>query len=73
LPDMATQIDTDDLLPYRAAYLQDKVYAAQTAMSVTSKAIQIRRAMAMLVLGERVLFSCNGPLVNLENVPGYTQ
>ena len=53
LADMATQIDAARLLTYRAAYLQDKglsfikeasmakVFAAETAMSVTSKAIQI--------------------------------
>jgi alkylation response protein AidB-like acyl-CoA dehydrogenase len=53
LADMATQIDAARLLTYRAAYFQDhgqsfikeasmaKVYAAETAMFVTSKAIQI--------------------------------
>jgi len=53
LADMATQIDAARLLTYRAAYLKDqgvsyikeasmaKVFAAETAMSVTTKAIQI--------------------------------
>ena len=53
LADMATAIDAARLLTYRAAYLQDqgapfikeasmaKVYAAETAMMVTTKAIQI--------------------------------
>ena len=53
LADMATQIDAARLLTYRAAYLEDnnlpfvkeaamaKVFAAETAMSVTTKAIQI--------------------------------
>jgi len=53
LADMATQIDAARLLTHRAAYLKDqgqsyikeasmaKVYAAETAMSVTTKAIQI--------------------------------
>lgn len=53
LADMATEIDAARLLIYRAAYLQDKeqpfikeaamakVFAAETAMSVTTKAIQI--------------------------------
>lgn len=53
LADMATGIDAARLLTYRAAYLQDnglpfvkeasmaKVFAAETAMSVTTKAIQI--------------------------------
>ena len=53
LADMATQIDAARLLTYRAAYLQDKglpftkeasmakVYAAEAAMFVTTKAIQI--------------------------------
>jgi len=53
LADMATQIDAARLLTYRAAYLKDeglpfikeasmaKVFAAETAMFVTSKAIQI--------------------------------
>ena len=53
LADMATQIDAARLLTYRAACLQDdnqpfvkeaamaKVFAAETAMSVTTKAIQI--------------------------------
>ena len=53
LADMATQIDAARLLTYRAAYLEDqglpfvkeaamaKVYAAEMAMFVTTKAIQI--------------------------------
>jgi butyryl-CoA dehydrogenase len=53
LADMATQIDAARLLTYRAAYLKDqglefvkeasmaKVFAAETAMSVTTKAVQI--------------------------------
>ena len=53
LADMATQIDAARLLTHRAAYLKDqglpyikeasmaKVYAAETAMSVTTKAIQV--------------------------------
>lgn len=53
LADMATIIDASRLLTYRAAYLQDKgvpfvkeaamakVYAAEAAMMVTTKAIQI--------------------------------
>ena len=53
LSDMATQTDAARLLTYRAAYLHDKdldcvkeaamakVFAAETAMSVTTKAIQI--------------------------------
>jgi len=53
LADMATRIDAARLLAYRAAYLQDlgqpfvveaamaKVFAAETAMWVTTKAIQI--------------------------------
>lgn len=53
LADMATQIDAARLLTYRAAYLKDrglsfikeasmaKVFAAEAAMFVTSKAIQI--------------------------------
>jgi butyryl-CoA dehydrogenase len=53
LADMATQIDAARLLTHRAAYLKDqglefikessmaKVFAAETAMSVTTKAIQI--------------------------------
>ena len=53
LSDMATQIDASRLLTYRAAYLKDnglpfikeasmaKVFAAETAMFVTNKAIQI--------------------------------
>lgn len=53
LADMATSIDAARLLIYRAAYLQDsgqpfvtqaamaKVFAAETAMAVTTKAIQI--------------------------------
>lgn len=53
LADMATQIDAARMLTYRAACLQDddqpfvkeaamaKVFAAETAMSVTTKAIQI--------------------------------
>ena len=53
LADMATQIDAARLLTYRAAYLHDKglpftkesamakVFAAEMAMFVTSKAIQI--------------------------------
>jgi len=53
LADMATQIDAARLLTYRAAYLQDKgqpfikeasmakVFAAETSVFVTSKAIQI--------------------------------
>lgn len=53
LADMATYIDAARLLTYRAAFLQDKglafvkeasmakVFASETAMSVTSKAIQI--------------------------------
>jgi len=53
LADMATQIDAARLLTYRAAYLQEKglpfikeasmakVYAAEAAMFVTTKAIQI--------------------------------
>ncbi|MFC1977309.1 acyl-CoA dehydrogenase [Chloroflexota bacterium] len=53
LADMATQIDAARLLTHRAAYLQDKglpfikeasmakVYAAEAAMFVTTKAIQI--------------------------------
>ena len=53
LADMATQIDASRLLTYRAAYLKDnglsfvkessmaKVFAAEAAMFVTSKAIQI--------------------------------
>lgn len=53
LADMATSIDAARLLTYRAAYLQDnglsfikeasmaKVFAAETAMSVTTRAIQI--------------------------------
>jgi len=56
LADMATQIDAARLLTYRGAYLQDKglplrdiskecsmakVFAAETAMFVTTKAIQI--------------------------------
>ena len=53
LADMATQIDAARLLTYRAAYLKDqglkfikeasmaKVFAAETAMSVTTKAIQV--------------------------------
>lgn len=53
LADMATQIDAARLLTHRAAYLKDtdlpftkeasmaKVFAAETAMFVTSKAIQI--------------------------------
>lgn len=53
LADMATQIDAARLLTYRAAYLQDeglsfikeaamaKVYAAEAAMFVTTKALQI--------------------------------
>ncbi len=53
LADMATQIDAARLLTYRAAYLKDeglpfikeasmaKVFAAEMAMFVTSKAIQI--------------------------------
>jgi butyryl-CoA dehydrogenase len=53
LADMATQIDAARLLTYRAAYLKDKglpfikeaamakVFASETAMSVTTKAIQI--------------------------------
>ena len=53
LADMATQIDAARLLTYRAAYLQEKglpfikevsmakVFASETAMSVTTKAIQI--------------------------------
>ena len=53
LADMATQIDAARLLTYRAAYLQDndlpfikeaalaKVFAAEAAMFVTTKAIQI--------------------------------
>ncbi|MDO8687500.1 MAG: acyl-CoA dehydrogenase family protein, partial [Dehalococcoidales bacterium] len=53
LADMATAIDAARLLTYRAAYLQDqgvpfikeasmaKVFAAEAAMMVTTKAIQI--------------------------------
>ena len=53
LADMATQIDAARLLTYRAAHLQEnglsfikeasmaKVFASETAMSVTTKAIQI--------------------------------
>ena len=53
LADMATQIDAARLLTYRAAYLQDKgvsfikeasmakVFAAETSVFVTNKAIQI--------------------------------
>jgi butyryl-CoA dehydrogenase len=53
LADMATQIDAARLLTYRTAYLKDqglefvkeasmaKLFAAETAMSVTTKAIQI--------------------------------
>ena len=53
LADMATQIDAARLLTYRAAYFKDqgmdfvkeasmaKVFAAETAMSVTTKAVQI--------------------------------
>ena len=53
LADMATQIDAARLLTYRAAYLQDKglpfikeasmakVFAAEAAMFVTTKALQI--------------------------------
>ena len=53
LADMATQIDAARLLTYRAAYLEDeglpfvkegamaKVFAAEIAMFVTTKAIQI--------------------------------
>ncbi len=53
LADMATQIDAARLLTYRAAYLEEKglpfvkessmakVFAAEAAMSVTTKAIQI--------------------------------
>jgi butyryl-CoA dehydrogenase len=53
LADMATQIDAARLLTYRAAYLKDqglefvkeasmaKVFAAETAMSVTTRAVQI--------------------------------
>lgn len=53
LADMATQIDAARLLTYRAAYLQEhglpfvkeasmaKVYAAEAAMFVTTKALQI--------------------------------
>jgi len=53
LADMATSIDSARLLTYRAAYLQDeglpfikeasmaKVYAAEAAMFVTTKALQI--------------------------------
>ncbi len=53
LADMATQIDAARLLTLRAAYLKDrglefvkeasmaKVFAAETAMSVTTKAIQV--------------------------------
>jgi alkylation response protein AidB-like acyl-CoA dehydrogenase len=53
LSDMATQIDAARLLTYRAAWLQDnkqsfvkeasmaKLHASETAMFVTSKAIQI--------------------------------
>jgi len=53
LADMATQIDAARLLTYRAAYLKDqglefikeasmaKVFAAETAMSVTTRAIQV--------------------------------
>jgi butyryl-CoA dehydrogenase len=53
LADMATQIDAARLLTHRAAYLKDqglefikessmaKVFAAETAMSVTTKAVQI--------------------------------
>lgn len=53
LADMATQIDAARLLTYRAAYLKDqgmefvkeasmaKVFAAETAMSITTKAIQV--------------------------------
>ncbi len=53
LADMATSIDAARLLAYRAAYIKDqggeyippaamaKVFAAETAMSVTTKAIQI--------------------------------
>jgi butyryl-CoA dehydrogenase len=53
LADMATQIEAARLLTYRAAYLKDrgmsfikeasmaKVFASETAMSVTTKAIQI--------------------------------
>lgn len=53
LADMATQIDAARLLTYRAANIQDrgihfikeasmaKVFAAETAMSITTKAIQI--------------------------------
>ena len=53
LADMATQIDAARLLTYRATYLQDqglpfikeaamaKVYAAEAAMLVTTKALQI--------------------------------
>ena len=53
LADMATQIDAARLLTYKAAYLHDsglpfikeasmaKVFAAETAMAVTTKAIQI--------------------------------
>lgn len=53
LADMVTQIDAARLLTYRAAYFKDKdmefvkeasmakVFAAETAMSITTKAIQI--------------------------------
>ncbi len=53
LADMATQIDAARLLTYRAAFLKDKglpfikeasmakVFASETAMSVTTKAIQL--------------------------------
>ena len=53
LADMATHIDAAQLLTYRAAYLKDqglpfikeaamaKLFAAEAAMSITSKAIQI--------------------------------
>jgi butyryl-CoA dehydrogenase len=53
LADMATQIDAARLLTYRAAYFKDrglefikeasmaKVFAAETAMSVTTRAVQI--------------------------------
>jgi len=53
LADMATKIDAARLLVYRAAYLKDsgkpyskeaamaKVYASETAMEVTTKAVQI--------------------------------
>jgi len=53
LADMATQIDAARLLTHRAAYLKDqgqsyvkeasmaKVFAAETAMSVTTRAVQI--------------------------------